>query len=156
MTQTLNGTLVAVVDNGKILLIKRAKEPYKGQWAMIGGKIEFGEHPQETAVREVKEETGLDATFEGMKGILSEVLHNGEKVEHFLLYLSQVKPLHTNIVESDEGELAWFPLDKLPDQMVLSDRRLIEECIIKESTMKVHRAKVVQDGESYILEEFTS
>ena len=156
MEKPLNVALGAVVHDGKILLLKRVKSPYKGYWALPGGMVEFGEHPQETAVREVKEETGLDATFEGMKAILSEVLHNGDKVEHFLLYLSQVKPLHTNIVESDEGALAWFPLDKLPDQIVISDRRLIEECIIKETTLKVHRAKVVQHGERYTLEEFTS
>ena len=43
----------------KIILIKKGRGPYKGRWDLPGGKIDFGESPQDALEREVMEETGL-------------------------------------------------------------------------------------------------
>jgi ADP-ribose pyrophosphatase YjhB (NUDIX family) len=43
----------------KIILIKKGRGPYKGRWDLPGGKIDFGESPEETLEREILEETGL-------------------------------------------------------------------------------------------------
>jgi len=48
-----------IVKGNKILLVKRARDPYKGTWMFPAGFVNFGEHPDETLIREVKEETGL-------------------------------------------------------------------------------------------------
>ena len=45
---------------GRLLLIRRAREPGRGLWSLPGGRCEPGENAAETAVREVREETGLD------------------------------------------------------------------------------------------------
>ena len=50
---------VVVVD-GKLLLVKRAADPYKGDWCIPAGFMEWDESPQHCAERELKEETGLD------------------------------------------------------------------------------------------------
>lgn len=42
--------------NKKILLVKRAKEPEKGKWSLVGGKVEFGEKAIDAIVREIEEE----------------------------------------------------------------------------------------------------
>jgi len=48
-----------VVKGGRLLLVKRGVEPYKGCWDIPGGFLEAGEHPEDGAVREGQEETGL-------------------------------------------------------------------------------------------------
>src|SRR5690349_20774625 len=47
-------------DSGRLLLIRRGREPGKGLWSLPGGRVEPNESPAQAAVREVREETGLD------------------------------------------------------------------------------------------------
>ncbi len=59
-------TLVATVRAGRILLIRRANEPDQGRWAFPGGKIKFGEDLVSAAMRELLEETGVEASSLGV------------------------------------------------------------------------------------------
>ena len=61
-TKTVAGAVVFHSD-GRVLLIRRGKPPAMGTWSLPGGRMEPGETPEETAVREVREETGLVVTF---------------------------------------------------------------------------------------------
>ena len=54
-----NAASVAIVKDGQVLLIKRAREPYAGLWTLPGGRCEPGESAPDAAVREVREELGL-------------------------------------------------------------------------------------------------
>ena len=56
----LVGVGVAVIDRGRLLLVKRGRDPGKGLWAVPGGKVRRGEPIAEAARREVLEETGLE------------------------------------------------------------------------------------------------
>lgn len=56
----LAASAVIVDPDGRILLVKRGHEPQKGRWSVPGGRLEPGETPAQAAVREVREETGLD------------------------------------------------------------------------------------------------
>jgi ADP-ribose pyrophosphatase YjhB (NUDIX family) len=53
--------VAVAVKNNKTLLVKRNRKPYKNTWMFPAGFTEYGEHPEETALRELKEETGLMA-----------------------------------------------------------------------------------------------
>ncbi len=57
-----------ILRDGKILIIKRSDsdEIGAGTWETPGGKLDFGEYPEEALVREIKEEVGLDATVDGI------------------------------------------------------------------------------------------
>ena len=66
---------ICYIDNGKeILLLHRNKKPndiHAGKWIGVGGKLEKGETPQECAVREIFEETGLQVNKPLLKGIIT-------------------------------------------------------------------------------------
>jgi 8-oxo-dGTP diphosphatase len=53
------GVGVVIVENGRVLLVQRSKDPGAGTWAFPGGRLELGETLAEAAVREAREETGL-------------------------------------------------------------------------------------------------
>jgi 8-oxo-dGTP diphosphatase len=53
------GVGVALIEDGRILLVRKSRGPWADRWAVPGGKVEMGETMEEAAVREVREETGL-------------------------------------------------------------------------------------------------
>ena len=68
---TLAADIIIQFNDGSIVLIKRLNEPYKNQWALPGGIMDPGETIEVTAVREAKEETGLDVKLERLLGVFS-------------------------------------------------------------------------------------
>ncbi|MDP6612881.1 MAG: NUDIX hydrolase [Candidatus Hydrothermarchaeota archaeon] len=63
--------MVLLRKDGSFVLVKRAFEPYKGRWALPGGLAEYGKPLEESAVREAKEETGLDVEVVRVLDVLS-------------------------------------------------------------------------------------
>jgi len=63
--------LVIERADGSIVLIKRALEPFKGCWALPGGFLDFNKSVEDSAVREAKEETGLDIELGKLIGVFS-------------------------------------------------------------------------------------
>jgi len=158
MEKIQNVAICALINDGKILLIKRKKPPYHKHFGLIGGKLEFGEHVEEAAVREFYEETGIKAEFKELRGIASEVVHDKEsdtKKMHFLLFVCAISADTTDVVESEEGELKWFDIDNLKkEELIASDYLMIKEFILKDNHVKIHKVKMIEDGDEYYVEEF--
>ncbi len=67
----LAADIVIAMNDGSIVLIKRANEPFKDCWALPGGLVEADETVEEAAAREAKEETGLDIRLTRLLGVFS-------------------------------------------------------------------------------------
>ena len=106
--------------SGELLLIERSRPPNKGQWSPIGGKLEMavGESPHECAVRETKEETGLDLIIDDLHlfSMIAEKAYEGGS--HWLMFLFDCsKTLEALPPAIDEGRFAFFSrpeVDQLP------------------------------------------
>lgn len=133
ITQKITGgclpvVLAAIVKDNQILLLKRKRRPYQGYWGMPGGKLHLEESIEESALREVKEETGLDCTFSHIAAIVHERVKEKDAFKHaFLLFFVVLKLKAGKITESEEGKLEWFPLKTLqPERIIPSDYHMIK------------------------------
>jgi mutator protein MutT len=76
------GIGAVIVKDGKAIIVKRANDPYKGQWSIPGGRVELGEALAEAVRREMREETGLEVRV----GPVIEVFERVERVGDRILY----------------------------------------------------------------------
>lgn len=106
------GVGVAIVDEGRILLVQRGHEPGKGLWAVPGGKVDFGETLRAAAAREVFEETGLIVD-------VGQVIWAGEHISdhgHIVLVDFLGSITGGNLRAADDADRAeWVPLSEVAD-----------------------------------------
>ena len=89
----LVGVGAVVVEQGRVLLVRRGTEPLKGQWSLPGGMLELGESLTGGVMREVREETGLIVETVELVELLDRIQRDGERVRyHYVLadYLCRV------------------------------------------------------------------
>lgn len=67
------GAGIVVFRGDEVLVIQRGKPPYKGEWSIPGGKIEYGETAAEAALRELAEETGVIARIVGLIDVVDSI-----------------------------------------------------------------------------------
>jgi 8-oxo-dGTP diphosphatase len=104
-----------VVRDGRVLLIRRGKEPLYGRWLIPGGTVELGESLEQALVRELREETGLDVEPLEMLTAFDRIEREGESVVyHYVIvdYLCR-SPSGEARAGSDALELAWVGRDEL-------------------------------------------
>ncbi|MBI5431944.1 MAG: phosphoribosylformylglycinamidine cyclo-ligase [Planctomycetes bacterium] len=101
-----------VDDQGRVLLVRRAIEPFRGKWALPAGYQEIDETPAETVVREVFEETGVEVEPYVLFDLLF-VRDPIRKPANLAVYLCRVRG-GTLRAGDDALEVRWFALDALP------------------------------------------
>jgi ADP-ribose pyrophosphatase YjhB (NUDIX family) len=110
-----------VPDGGRVLLVKRGVAPEKGKWALAAGFVEFGERPEAAAVREMREETGLDVVIERML----ELMYN--ETDKVILILYQARAVGGVLAANDDvEEVRWFAGNELPELAFESTQRTLE------------------------------
>ncbi len=122
----LNAASVIIVRNDMILLQKR-KDNQK--WGLIGGILELNETYEEAAIREVKEETGLDISLDYFLGIYHNydmIWANNDKA-HVIgaFYVSYLKE-GTPRIDEESIELRFFPVNELPPLFAEDHRAAID------------------------------
>lgn len=104
-----------VVESDCILLVKRAHPPKIGWWCFPAGFMEWGEHPSDTAVREVKEETGLDVRLTGFFEVYS---GSDDPRVNAILLLYLAERVGGDLKASDDAQdVRFFSFDDLPEKI---------------------------------------
>lgn len=122
-------------EAGRVLLIRRAKEPNRGLCSPIGGKLEtsIGESPAQCAQREIREEAGIEVPIERLRlvGMVSEKGYLGQG--HWLMFIYRaLDPVQVRLQTIREGALCWHTpeeIESLP--LPETDRRVLWPLIRK-------------------------
>jgi 8-oxo-dGTP diphosphatase len=110
------GTLCYLRKNGKTLMLHRIKKEndmHEGKWNGLGGKVQSGESPEECAVREVFEESGLRVIDPQMRGFIT--FPNFANDDDWYVFLFVADQFDGELIDSPEGVLQWVPTDELLD-----------------------------------------
>lgn len=121
----LPGATAVVLDDDRVLLVRRSDN---GAWTPVTGIVDPGEHPADTAVREVLEETGVSCAVETLVwvNVSDPVVHvNGDHAQ-YLDHTFRCRYLggRAHVADDESSDVGWFALDDLPPMAPVFTERL--------------------------------
>ena len=125
------GVGVVCLKGDQVLLVKRAKPPITWQWSIPGGGQELGETTREAALRELKEETGVEAKLLGLIDVIDTVREDedGRVQYHYTLVDFAAEWIAGEpVADDDVSDARWVPLSDLEEKGLWSETvRVIRE-----------------------------
>lgn len=122
------GCAVIIFKEGKVLLGERHKSHDKGSWGFPGGHLEYGETPEECAVRETREEAGVEINNLRRVSFTNDFFE--EEGKHYVTLFFAADWLQGEPREVEPGTTGnwnWFEPGALPSPLMLSIRNLLEQ-----------------------------
>lgn len=114
-----------VLNGDRVLLLKRAHEPFNGYWVLPGGHVERNETVEGAAVREMKEELGIDVEVEKLVGVFSDPDRDPRGLISVAFI---VRPKSTDIrLNREASEYKWFPPDALPENIGFDHAKILAQ-----------------------------
>ncbi len=118
--------LVAKIKAQELLLIKRKNEPFKNKWALPGGFINMDETLQDSALRELTEETGIQLDELRQFKTYGDPGRDPRGRTITVVYYKHLEKTHITKAGDDACKAEWFELNKLPElafdhQQIISD-----------------------------------
>lgn len=99
-----------VIDDGRVLLLKRGNEPALGKWTFPGGFVEFAERATDAARRETEEEVGLRAKIDRLLGVYTDTSNHNAQLVAFLAHPESGTPNPS----SEALEVRYYAPDEIP------------------------------------------
>ena len=122
------GVGLYVIKDGKVLMGKRKGIFAPGMWCAPGGKVEYGEDPADTAVREAREEAGVDVCDIRLIGYTNDILDENDGHWVTLSFAAKWAAGEPTVCEPDKCEQwVWASWDELPEPQFISLRNFIKK-----------------------------
>lgn len=127
MDQPRVGVGIIVRRNDEVLLLRRKNVHGEGTWSTPGGHLDPGETPEECAVREVREETGVEVGSVRFLAITNDVFKK-EKRHYVTVWMeaTYLSGTETVAAEHEMSEVGWYPATSLPNNLFLSLQNLLD------------------------------
>jgi len=115
---------VLIEKNNRVLLIRRANDPFRGLWTLPAGFVDAGEDPARAAERECLEETGLSVHGTGVLDVIAGLEH--PRGAHMTIFYRAEILTGQLTARDDADQAAFFPLDDLPPLAFEATKRILE------------------------------
>ncbi|MCK0713623.1 NUDIX hydrolase [Chromohalobacter sarecensis] len=122
-------TIAAVIRDDNVLLVRRRNPPDANHWGFPGGKIDFGETIESAALRELYEETGVQANVAETFTAVNVFDHDdaGETKQHFVLIAVLCQWVSGEPIAGDDAlEARWMPIEDLKNQELALSLDVVE------------------------------
>jgi 8-oxo-dGTP diphosphatase len=119
-----------ITQSNSVVLIRRKNPPFKGSWALPGGFVEYGETVELAAIRETKEETGLDIELDGIVGVYSDP-HRDPRGHIISICFLGYKIGGKLIADTDAADVKCFGVDEVSRIEMAFDHHIILEDAFK-------------------------
>ena len=126
--QPLVGVGAIIVENGRVLLIKRGKAPLLGEWSIPGGMLELGETLRQGAEREALEETGLVVRAAELLGIFDRIVPDETKrtLYHYVLIDFLCERISGDVIAGgDASDARWFRENEVEGLLLPEETRKV-------------------------------
>ena len=132
-SQPICGVGVVCLKDDQVLLVKRAKPPITWEWSIPGGGQELGETTREAALRELKEETGVDAELIGLIDVIDTVREDEDgriQFHYTLVDFAAIWTAGDPVADDDVSDAEWAPLSEIEERGLWSKTiRVIREAV---------------------------
>lgn len=130
MLQPQVGVGIIVEKDNQVLLLRRKSKLGDGKWSPPGGYLDFGETPEECAMREAREETGINVTSVSFIGITNDLFEDNEK--HFITIWMKANSFEgTPYINAayEMTDLQWFDWTDLPNNLFEPFKKVVQDQI---------------------------
>lgn len=115
-----------IIEKGKILLVRRNIEPFKGYWTLPGGHVEYGERVEDAITREMKEELGVSVKIKRLVGVYSDPGRDPRGHTISIAFLLERTGGEIQI-DWEASEYKFFPLGRLPRKIGFDHRKIVRD-----------------------------